>query len=113
MLRIDKSASSTISILLGRFVSICFILILTLAMAHSQSVQAAAGRVQELHGSVFPGELYYYRLDGLQAGEHLYVYMENVSGNLDPVVAVIAGGQDIMALEEQYKQSVRDAVAPR
>ena len=37
--------------------------------------------------------------------------MDELSGNLDPVVAVVEGGQDIVALEESYKQAVREAVA--
>ena len=45
------------------------LLTLLLTIAGSHAVQAADGRVQELRGTVFPGELYYYRLDDLEAGE--------------------------------------------
>ncbi len=68
------------------------------------------GRVQELTGAVFPGELYYYRLDDLQGEDTLYIYLDETSGNLDPVVAVIEGNQDIESLEREYQRAVADAV---
>ena len=77
------------------------------APAHAQD----GGHVQEFTGEIVPGELYYYRLPDLQAGETLYVYLDELSGNLDPIAGVLAGDVDFEVLEQQYRSDLADAIA--
>ncbi len=69
------------------------------------------GQVQEFTGEIVPGELYYYRLPDLQAGETLYVYVDELSGNLDPITGVLEGDVDFEVLEQQYRSDLADAIA--
>ena len=68
-------------------------------------------QIQELTGTVFPGEIYYYRLDGLEAGQTVYAYVDEISGNLDPVAALMEGESDIKALERAYQDSIAAGIA--
>ena len=69
------------------------------------------GQVQELTGTIFPGEFYYYRVPDLRVGQTLYVHLDETSGNLDPVAAVMESNQDIEALEREYQDALASAIA--
>lgn len=47
-----------------------------------------SGQVQEITGYLEPGEREVYHLPNLKRGDRLFVYMERLSGNLDPLFAV-------------------------
>ncbi len=49
--------------------------------------------IQVLEGRVEVGEVMYYRLPDLKAGDTLYAYMRNLSGNLNPLLTL----SDILA----------------
>ena len=42
--------------------------------------------VQELYGSLAAGQIDVYRIAGLKQGQTLNAFVENTSGNLDPVL---------------------------
>jgi len=63
------------------------LLLSVLAGTGAAQMQDNAG-VQELDGRIEPGQVIFYDLPGLQAGETLYAYAEGASGNLDPFLAV-------------------------
>jgi len=44
--------------------------------------------VQEIHGSLAPGQSDVFRITGLVKGQTLYGFMENTFGNLDPILSV-------------------------
>lgn len=75
------------------------------------SYAQADGEVQELIGTVFPGEFYYYSVPDLDEGQTLYVYLDETSGNLDPVAGIVPGNQDIQALEREYQNALASAIA--
>ena len=79
----------------------------TVGVGHAQG----NGQIQELSGTVFPGEFYYYSVPDLGAGQTLYVYLDDTSGNLDPVAGVLPGDQDIEALEREYQNALAMAIA--
>jgi hypothetical protein len=67
--------------------------------------------VQELHGSLAPGQSDVFRLKGLEKGQVLYVFMENTSGNLDPILSILPADQDLSTVLESYQIAVSELVA--
>jgi hypothetical protein len=83
--------------------SLCLLIAAQLATtAHAQD----AGAIQELTGILRPDEGIYFRVNGLQRGQTLYVHAVNTSGNLDPFLAVLAGETDVDLLRKQFAESV-------
>jgi hypothetical protein len=69
---------------------------------------APSGVVQRIDGRLEPGApTLVYLLEGLQAGDTLYVTMNTLSGNLDPIVAVLDGAIDYAAVEAQYNAELQ------
>jgi len=66
-------------------------------------------RIQVLSGTIDPGGQAVYRLSGLKQGQHLYVYVETTSGNLDPIAALLAPTTDFAALSEAFRVEVAAA----
>ena len=85
--------------------------VLSLGPMSTPALSQSGGQVQELTGTIFPGEFYYYDVPDLQAGQTLYVFLDETSGNLDPVAAVMKGNQDIPALEREYQDALAAAIA--
>jgi hypothetical protein len=62
--------------------------------------------VQELTGSLASGQVDVFRMDGLKKGQDLYAFMENTSGNLDPVLFILPASADLPATLQSYKDAV-------
>ncbi len=67
--------------------------------------------VQEINDSLGPGQSDIFRLDGLKRGQVLYAFMENTSGNLDPILSIHAADENFSATMEEYKISVAELAA--
>ena len=67
--------------------------------------------VQELHGSLAPGQIDVFLLEGLKKGQNLAAFMENSSGNLDPALVILPADQNLSATLESYKNAVAELVA--
>ena len=67
--------------------------------------------VQVLRGSLAPGQVDVFRLAGMKQGQTLSAFMENTSGNLDPIVFILPANQDLSATLESYKKAAADLVA--
>jgi len=78
-------------------------------------VQAKDGSaVQELSGPMYGpegGALRFYTLPALEQGETLYVYMEGVSGNLDPFIGLADRRHTGAALSESFWAHVNQVMA--
>jgi hypothetical protein len=75
-------------------------------------VQAQAHpEVQELHGSLAPGQSDIYRMSGLKKGQVLDAFMENISGNLDPILSILPDDGNLSATLDSFKKDVADLVA--
>jgi hypothetical protein len=89
--------------------------LLTLAiilLAPLSGVQAqGTPAVQELHGSLAPGQIDVYRIVGLNKGQTLDAFMENSSGNLDPVLAIMPYDENLSATLDSFKKAVAELVA--
>ncbi len=80
------------------------------AVAGADPGYAQSGaRVQELNGVIDPGGMAVYQLTGLKQGQTLYVYVETISGNLDPIAALLEPGADIAALSGAYQVALEAA----
>ena len=67
--------------------------------------------VQELFGSLAPGQSDIYRISGLKKGQTLDAFMENVSGNLDPILSILPADVNLSATLDSFKKDVADLVA--
>ena len=79
-------------------------------VVQAQDEAESSGQVQILSGRIEENTRDVYRLPGLQAGQTLYVRMENVSGNLDPFVLLLEGDADIQLMTDEVNKELRDSV---
>jgi hypothetical protein len=88
-------------------------LVLGIARTHAQGEVPAedAGPVQVLTAFIEPGQAALYTLPDLKAGDTLYVYVEGVSGNLDPFAGLADTRLDAAALSAAFDAEVDQALA--
>jgi hypothetical protein len=67
--------------------------------------------VQEIYGSLAPGQTDIFLVRDLKKGQILNSYLENTSGNLDPILSIISGKQDLSDTLESFQEAVADLVA--
>jgi hypothetical protein len=67
--------------------------------------------VQELDGSLAPGQTDVFLIRDLKKGQILTSFLENTSGNLDPILSILPGDQDLSATLESFRAAVADLVA--
>jgi len=89
---------------------ILLVLAFTLLAPLGGALAQSAPAVQELQGSLAPGEGDLFRLQGLRQGQVLSALMENTSGNLDPILSILPA-DDIAATLESFKKAVADLAA--
>lgn len=70
----------------GSTLTLLTVLILILGVAPAAAQQD--NKVQELTGTIEPGEIIIYDLPALRKGQKLYVYAAATSGNLDPIIFI-------------------------
>jgi Neurotransmitter-gated ion-channel ligand binding domain len=86
----------------ARAVLFCLGLLPTIATGGQGASTLAS--VQELTGYIDAGEREVYQLPNLRRGDTLYIYMQRLSGSLDPLFAV-AGGQFKMKMFDDQLQA--------
>jgi hypothetical protein len=88
-------------------------LMLGIARTHAQGEVPAedGGPVQVLSAFLEPGQAALYTLPDLKRGETLYVYVEGVSGNLDPFAGLADTRLDAAALSDAFNAEVDQALA--
>jgi hypothetical protein len=76
-----------------------------------QAVRAqGAGQVQTVTGTIRPGEFFWYLIPDLQNDQTLYVHIQGISGNLDPIIGLVDGDSDTEALEVSYTTAIQRAL---
>ncbi|MCA9949373.1 MAG: hypothetical protein KDE48_07005 [Anaerolineales bacterium] len=74
------------------------------------------GQVEVLNGHIELGEIMHYNVPDLKAGDILYVYMTNASGNLDPTLLLSTSDTDTEELRAELKNDlealITDGVPP-
>ena len=64
--------------------------------------------VQELYSLLTSGQVDVLLIEGLRKGQDLFDFMENTSGNLDPVIFILSADGDLSATLQSYKDAVAD-----
>jgi len=99
---------------IGLFFSILCVLVLNFSIAPTAAQER--GKVQELTGTIEPGEIIIYDLPSLRQGQKLYVYATAKSGNLDPIIFItdIDFHPDILEadFESAMDQAVQEGIDP-
>jgi hypothetical protein len=91
--------------------SILFLLVLFFILLAPLGVLAqSAPDVQVLRGTLAPAQVDVFRLAGMKQGQSLSAFMENTSGNLDPVLSIVNANQDLSTLLAGYSKAVADLV---
>ncbi len=98
-----------------RIVAVALALGLGLALAAlsaqtSAALTVGAPAVQVLEGVVRAGDFAAYRLDGLKRGDRISGHLLGASGNLSPVLALVALPFDSAAFRQQFKKDTDKAV---
>jgi len=102
MLRLSK-----IQLYLVQFVGICLI---ALILASEGFCASSPQQVQVFTENLQLGESHYYNLPNLKKGDIVYVYMQRVSGNLDPVVGITKDRSDFSSFEEYFTVKLPEAL---
>ena len=63
-------------------------------------------QVQILTENLQLGESHYYNLSNLQKGDMIFVNIERVSGNLDPIIGITKDRSDLSAFEDFYTNQI-------
>ena len=79
----------------------CLIIIFSFSGSALADV-VAAERVEELSGILGLGDVHFYTLPDLRRGDTLYTYVEGLSGNLDPFLALSGTDLHPGRLKEEY-----------
>ncbi len=67
--------------------------------------------VQELFGTLAPGQNDVFLLSDLEEGQILTAFMENRSGNLDPILSILQDDGNLAAKLESFKEDVAELAA--
>jgi hypothetical protein len=86
----------------SRWIGALIILVLSMALGTLPGHAQEPGRVQELTGHAEPGDNVFYHIPLLREGETLYVYVEGISGNLDPFVGLSDTRLESESLSEAF-----------
>jgi hypothetical protein len=87
--------------------TLLFILLAPLGNVQAQDIPP----VQEIYGSLAPGQTDVFLIRDLKKGQILNLFLENTSGNLDPILSMISGKQDLSATLDGFQEAVADLVA--
>ena len=66
--------------------------------------------VQELTGRIDPGSGSFYAIAPLEEGQTLYVYVQGISGNLDPLLLLADDTLDRFTVGEDFRTDVERAI---
>jgi hypothetical protein len=87
-------------------VFICVGLLLTLVTGGQGEPPPA--QVQEIIGYLYPGEREVYDLPNLKRGDTLFVYMQHLSGNLDPLFAIADSRYNLNLFDERLRSLLQE-----
>ena len=85
----------------AKVVLICVGTLLTMATGGQGAPPPA--QVQKITGYLYPGEREVYDLPNLKRGDTLYVYMQHLSGNLDPLFAIADSHYNLALFDERLR----------
>jgi hypothetical protein len=89
------------------FVLMTIILVTPLSLVQAQDIPA----VQLITGSLAPNQIDIYRINGMKRGQTLDALMENTSGNLDPILSILAADKNLATTLQSFKTALADLIA--
>jgi hypothetical protein len=90
------------------FLTILYFMVLILSV--SPAIAQERGLVQELTGTIEPGEIIIYDLPSLIKGQQLYVYATATRGNLDPIIFITDTDFHPDTLEADFEEALDSAL---
>ena len=84
---------------------------LSLALMVGPVAAQKEGAVQQVTGTIEPGEIVLYMLPGLEEGQTVYLHASGTSGNLDPAVGIAEPGAGPLVLEAAYETALDRVLA--
>ncbi len=80
-----------------------FILILVFIIIFADGINSQElPKVQIINENLQPGESHYYNIANLKIGDTIYINIENLSGNLDPLLGITKEHSDFRQFEEYF-----------
>jgi hypothetical protein len=76
----------------------------------SQEIPQELPKVQVLYENLQPGESHYFDIPNLSVGDTLYVNIENLSGNLDPILGITKDNSDFRQFEEYFAIEIPEKI---
>ena len=95
---------------IGRVLAGTALVVATL-LGVASGARAAGAAVQVLEGTVEPNDLVGYRLTGLKRGDRIAGHLHGTSGNLSPLLALVAPPFDTAAFRHRLKEESERAAA--
>ena len=86
------------------------VILITLTIGAKELCALELPKVQILTENLQLGESHYYNFSNLQKGDTIYVNMERVSGNLDPVMGITKDRSDFSSFEEFYINQIPESL---
>ena len=80
---------------------------------HGTASTASEERIQVINEHLEQFHLHPFLLGNLKPGDKISVRVDPISGNLEPVIALVEADVELSRLEELYKDEVRDKVGPK
>jgi len=84
------------------------LILFLLVWAPKSTLGRESGKVQVINGYLYAGEREVYSLANLRRGDTLYIYMQRLSGNLDPLFAVADGQFQMKMFDDQLKAKLQE-----
>ena len=80
-----------------------FILILVFTIIFADEIRSQElPKVQIINENLQPGEAHYYNIANLKIGDTVYINIENLSGNLDPILGITKEQSDFSQFDDYY-----------
>ena len=80
-----------------------FILILVFTIIFADGINSQElPKVQIINENLQPGESHHYNIANLKIGDTVYINIENLSGNLDPLLGIIKEHSDFRQFEDYF-----------
>lgn len=90
---------------------VIFLIIFLISLMVSLSVKAQSDEsIQVINSRLAPGINHIYLIPDLKSGQTLTVYVNGLSGNIDPIIALFSAAEDVEILSEEYNRLVSDAI---
>lgn len=90
---------------------VAFLLLVNFPLGTWEVLAQSSRMSQVITTPLGKGEIHFYRTIPLETGDILYINLEGISGNLDPLITVVEGDTDGSKLRDTFNQKLDEATA--